>query len=179
MTVRFSLRAATWIFSQLAPREDCEAMLGDLFEEFALRATTASESAATRWCLQQIITSAPALLWAGFRRGVWTSALIAAVLGFAGVVAANFIVGWAIMKAPAPISSFGIAPFFLVVVLIVYVAARYRRSAAVILGVLMTIAMAATLQRSGPMWRQITWLGLGPLATFIGCALQSLRRSRP
>ena len=178
MTDHFSLRAATWIFSQLAPREDREAMVGDLFEEFALRSTTASVSAATRWCLQQIITSAAALLWAGFRRGASAPILIVAVLGYAGVVAANFIVGWAIMKGPAPIRSFGMVPFFLIVVLIVYFTARYRRSAAVILGVLMTITMAATVQRSGPMWRQITWLALGPTATFIGCALQLLRRSR-
>jgi hypothetical protein len=100
-----------------------------------------------------------------------------AVLGFAGVVTANFIVGWAIMKAPAPISSFGMIPFFLIVVLIVYCAARYRRSAAIVLGVLMTIATVVTAQRGGPMWRQITWLALGPTATFVGCALQSLRHS--
>ncbi|HEY4341417.1 MAG TPA: hypothetical protein VGM97_15845 [Steroidobacteraceae bacterium] len=178
MTVNFSLRAATWIFSQLAPREESEAMVGDLFEEFTLRTTTGSASIAARWCLQQIISSTPALLLAGFRRGAWTPALIAAVLGFAGVVASNFIVGWAIMRGPAPIRSLGMIPFSLIVVLIVYFAARYRRSAAVILGVLITIATAATVQRGGPMWRQITWLVLGPTATFIGCALQSLRRPR-
>lgn len=179
MTAHFALRAATWIFSQLAPRAESEAMVGDLFEEFALRTTMASASAATRWCLQQIMISALALVWAGFRRGAWIPGLIAAVLGFAAVVAANFAVGWAIMKGPAAIRSLGMIPFSLIVVLIVYFAARYRRSAAVILGVLMTIAMAATVQRGGPMWRQIAWLALGPTATFIGCALQSLRRSPP
>jgi hypothetical protein len=178
MTGHVSLRAATWIFSQLAPRDESEAMLGDLYEEFALRAAAASTPAAARWCLRQIMTSTPALLWAGFRRGAWIPALIAAVLSFAGVVAANFVVGWAIMRGPAPIRSFGLVPFSLIVVLIVYVAAGYRRSAAVILGVLMTIALVATFRGDVPMWRQIAWLALGPTATFIGCGLQSLRRPR-
>jgi hypothetical protein len=179
MTIPFSLRAAAWTFSQLASKEDRDAIVGDLFEEFELRATTASTSAATRWCLQQVIASAPGLLWAAFRRGAWTPALIVALLGYLGAVAANLVVGWALMNGPAAVRSFGMLPLFPIIVLIVYFAARYRRSAAVILGALITITVAMMPFRGVALWVRLTAVALGPVATFLGCALQSLRRSRP
>ena len=105
MTAHPSLRMATWIFSQLAAREDSDAIVGDLLEEFAMRAATTSTSAAARWCMRQIITSAPRLLWAGFSRGAWIPALIVALLGFAGVLAAMFVIDWTVMNGPRSAST--------------------------------------------------------------------------
>lgn len=178
MTIHRSLRAATWILAQLAPQEDRDAIVGDLFEEFALRETTGSTSGAARWCLQQVVASAPRLLWAGFRRGAWASALLVALLGYLGVAVANAVVEWTAMNEPAAFRPFGMLPLFPVVVLIVYVAARYRRSAAVILGALITLTIATMPFKGVPVWVRIVVLALGPIATILGCALQSLRRSR-
>src|SRR5262249_50495624 len=151
-----SLRAATWTFSKLASREDCDAIVGDLFEEFELRAAAASTSAATRWCLQQVLASAPGLLWAAFRRGAWAPALLVALLGYLGVAAANSVLGRTAMNAPASIRPFVMLPLFPVVVLIVYLAARYRRSAAVILGALVTLTIATMPFRGVPIWVRLT-----------------------
>ena len=49
-----ALKMATWAFSWLAPRSQREALLGDLLEEYALRANAASASAARKWYLRQL-----------------------------------------------------------------------------------------------------------------------------
>src|ERR1700760_1770285 len=88
------LRWALRIFSWLAPRSAREAMLGDLAEEFALRAAAASPAAAARWYRRELCASPPplTLLWTRVARAPWLATMGVALLAYVGVGVAEFLV---------------------------------------------------------------------------------------
>src|SRR5262245_22432864 len=93
------LRALTWLFSWLVPKDVREALLGDLAEEYDERAKAGSPSAALKWYLREIGASIPSLLWFRLTRTAWLSTLGIAVLAYLSVGVAQMIVRWAFASA--------------------------------------------------------------------------------
>src|SRR5215831_7344658 len=126
-----ALIVAIWILSRLVPASEREPLVGDLAEEYALRENAASASAARRWCLQQVCSSAPPLLWARLTRITWIATLGVALLAYIAVSIVEMIVNWAISTS-SPTNAAAYNPLdmlitFPIVVLIVYFAAGFRR----------------------------------------------------
>lgn len=185
MTSRHAPRFAMWALSRLAPRSQREALIGDLAEEFALRANTASSSAALKWILRQVCASAPPLLWARLTGAAWISTVGIALLAYMGVAVVELIVNSAIASVSATTavaySPAAMLITFPLVVVIGYFATRYRRGAAPVLATMMLLsvtAMTLWATESMPTWYRIAYFVVGPAATFIGSALCARRVSR-
>ena len=175
-----SLHVATWILSRLAPASEREPLVGDLIEEYSLRANTASSSAARGWFLRQVCASVPSLLWARLTRTAWLSTFGVALLGYIAVGVVEVIVNWAISSSAA-YNPLGMFITFPMVVVIGYFAARLRREAPIVLGAMMFVAvtvMTFSANESLPLWYRIAYFIVGPAAAFIGSALSSRRAVR-
>jgi hypothetical protein len=70
---------AVWLIGLLAPAEEAESILGDLFEEFSVLATKSGMALARNWFWRQTIKTVPRLAAFGFRTAPWMTA--AAVVG--------------------------------------------------------------------------------------------------
>lgn len=180
------LAVMTWFFSWVVPRGEREALLGDLAEEYAMRASADSSSAALRWYLWQILASVPHLAWGRVRQPAWLATAAVGVLAYIAVGAVELVVNWMISRSAAPAtggySPLGMLVTFPMVVLIGYSAASYRRAAAVVLAALMLLAvtvMTLSTAESMPSWYRIAYFCAGPAAVFLGSIWRSLARSRP
>jgi hypothetical protein len=177
-----AVHVATWVLSRLLSRREREPLMGDLAEEYALRANMASASAALRWYVKQICASAPPLLCARLAQAAWIATAGVALLAYIAVGLVELIVNRAISNSPAvPYNPLGMVITFPMVVLIGYFAARFRRRAPIVLGAMMLLAftvMTASTTESVPPWYRIAYFFAGPAATFIGSALRSLRPPR-
>jgi hypothetical protein len=172
------IRAISW----LAPRSEREAMMGDLAEEYVLRANAVSASAACKWYLRQVCASAAPLLWARLTRTAWMSTVGVALFAYIVIGVVEFIVNGAIASLSATTTAaynpLGMFMTFPMVVVIGYFAARFRRAATVVLASLMLLSVTAmTLwgNESLPIWYRSAYFVVGPAATFIGSALNSHR----
>ena len=101
MTHRHPLLAATWIFSRLV-RADREPLIGDLAEEYAMRAQTDSSSVALRWYLSQICASTLPVMRIRLARAVWLATLGVALLAYLAVGVVQLIIGWALPTSYGP-----------------------------------------------------------------------------
>jgi len=165
---------ALWILSRLVSEGEREPLVGDLAEEYALRASAVSSSAALKWCLRQVWASVPAVLWARLTRVPWISTIGVALLAYIAVGVVELTVNRATAYNPL-----GMLITFPMVVLIVYFAARLRRNAGLVLATLMLVSVTAmTLwgAESVPLWYRIAYFFAGPSATLVGSVL---RRFRP
>jgi hypothetical protein len=177
-----ALQIATCILASIAPKDEREPIVGDLMEEYSLRARAMSSSEAVGWCLRQACASAPTLLWARLTRVTWIPTISVALLGYVAVGVVEFMANGAISSL-LPSGSGAYRPLELIitfpaVVLIAYFASRLRRGAAIVLGAMMLLAvtvMTLTAAESVPLWYQIAYFVAGPAATFIGSTLRSLR----
>jgi hypothetical protein len=176
---------ATWALSRLVPEGEREPLVGDLTEEYALRANAASSSAAFKWYLHQVCASAPRLLWARLTRAVWISTVGVALLAYIAVGVVELIVNRVISSSSASgtaaYSPLGMVISFPMVVFIGYFAARFRPRAAIVLGAMMLLAvtvMMLSTTEDMPLWYRIAYFFVGPAAAFIGTVLRSLRPSR-
>ncbi len=154
--------------------------MGDLMEEHALRASSASSAAALKWCLQQVCASAPPLLWARLRRAAWMATFGVALLAYTAVGVVEFLVNRAIPSSPAAgtvaYTLLSLIIPFPTVVLIAYFAAGFRRRAPIVLGAIMLLmitVMTLTSTETVPAWYRISYFLVGPAAAFIGSALRS------
>ena len=119
-------------------------------------------------------------------RTAWLSTLAVALLAYVAVGVVQLAVKWAMAVSAAPGSVYaysllGMCVSFPMVVLIAYVAARFRRSAAVVLGALMLTAitlMTLLAHEHLPVWLRIAYFVVGPTAALIGIALRSPRLTR-
>ena len=176
------LQAATWILAKLVPENEREPLVGDLMEEYALRAHAASPSVALKWCLQQVCASIPPLLWFRLARAAWISTIGVALLAYVAVGVAEFTVNWAISNRTAT-GAFGFRPIglvilFPIVMLIGYFAARFRPKAAIVLGAMMLLVVTSmTLwgSESMPVGYRIAYFCTGPAAAFLGSCLRTVR----
>jgi|SRR5215469_2027899 len=170
-----ALQLAMWILARLVPEGDRLPLVGDLVEEYALRAKEASSPTALRWCLQQVCASVPPLLWARLARAGWIPMVGVALLAYIAVGVVELAVNWTISRSAA-YNPLGMLVTFPIVVLIGYFAARFRRGAAIVLGVMMLVSvtvMTLTSPEILPLGYRIAYFFVGPLAVFIGTALHS------
>jgi hypothetical protein len=181
----FGLQVVTWIFARCVPKREREALLGDLAEEYALRMQEMSSSAALGWYLRQICVSAPALLWRRLTRMAWIPTAGVALLAYAAVGVMESTVNWTVYGSPATSADacrpLGMSLTFPAVVLIGYVAARFRRSATLALAAMMLLAvtlMTLLAHENLPLWYRLAYFLVGPAAALIGAALCSLRAAR-
>jgi hypothetical protein len=180
-----SLHVATWALSWLAPRDQREALLGDLAEEYALRAKAASSSMAFNWYLRQVCASAPPLLWARLTATAWIATVGVALIAYVAVGVVEVVANWVIAgSSAAPTAAYnplGMFVTFPMVVLIGYVAAGFRRAAIFVLAAMMLLsvtAMTLWATESMPGWYRIAYFIVGPAASFIGGALRSRQPGR-
>jgi len=175
VTHRPALLAATWFFSQLVPKADREHLLGDLAEEYALRARTDSSSVAARWYLKQICASTVPVLQIRLARAVWLATMGVALRAYLVLGAAQLMIGWAFPTSYGPTyDPLGMVIVFPVVVLIGYFTERSRRRAAVVLAAMMLLAATAlTLftTENAPLWFRVAVFVGGPAAALVGSAL--------
>jgi len=175
------LQAALWVLSRLMQENERGPLVGDLMEEYALRADTASSSAALTWCLRQVCTSAPPLLWSRLTRAAWISTIGVALLAYIAVGIAELTVNWAISNWTATgafaFKPIGLLILFPMVMLIGYFAARLRRRAAVVLGVMMLLVVTLMTLSGGesmPAWYRVAYFFTGPAAAFLGSSLRTV-----
>jgi hypothetical protein len=180
-----ALYVAMWLLLRLVPSDEHEPLVGDLTEEYELRAKAASSSAAFRWYLQQVGASVPPLLWARLTRAAWISTIGVAVLAYIAVGLVELTVNWAMSLLSAPGAAAYNPRELLItvpmVVLIGYVAAQLRRGAALVLAAMMllvVIAMISWSAESMPLWYRIVYFIAGPAAAITGAALRSRRPAR-
>jgi len=169
----------------LAPRSEREALLGDLAEEYALRASEASRSAGRQWLLRQICASVPPLLWARITRWAWITTLGVALLAYVAVGIVELIVSRMMATAPdatqAAYNPLGMGLTFPLVVLIGYVAAGCSKRAPRVLAAMMVLsvtAMTLWADERLPTWYRIAYFLVGPAATFIGSGIRSFHARR-
>jgi hypothetical protein len=182
---QLALHVGTWILSRILPEGERDPLVGDLTEEYALRAKASSSSAALKWYLQQICSSVPLVLSATLTRVAWISTIGVALLGYIAIGVVEFVANWAMSRSSTlaaaaynPLELLITAPM---VVLIGYFAARFRRGAPIVLATMMLLvvtAMTLWSTESMPVWYRITYFVVGPAAACIGSVLRSLRPSR-
>ncbi len=176
------LQVLLWLVSRLVPEREREPLLGDLIEEYALRANAASASAALKWCLQQVCASAPPLMCASLSRTAWISTIGIAMLAYIAVGIVEFGVDWGLSIASgqgsAAYNPAGMLITFPMVVVIGYFAARLRPSAPVVLATLMLTAvtvMTLSANENVPRWYRFAYFVAGPAAAILGGAIKRLR----
>jgi hypothetical protein len=178
-------RVATWLLGCLLPPRDREAVLGDLIEEYAIRAGSPPLSTVARWYWWQVSRSIPQILWSSIRRegllstlGVAFGAYIAAgLLEFAGVAAISKLLG----PNAGPFAVLNVVIGLATMVLGGYVAAWIRPGAASALAGMVMIAVVilmVTMSDSAPLWYGLTFLIVGPLAALAGGTLYFTKDTR-
>lgn len=176
------VRAATWIVLRLVPSGERDFLMGDLVEEYTLRArgTSSSSAAALKWYLRQVCASIPPLLVARITHGLWIATSGVALLGYSCVGVVQFLVNWAIGGPVAdPYNPLGLVIMFPIVALIGYFAARFRRRAATVLAAIMLLVatmFAAWSAEKPPLIYRLAFFSAGPSAALIGGTLQWFRR---
>lgn len=182
MTGRHPPWLATRLLSAVLPTDGREAVLGDLCEEYGLRATE-SPQAAGRWYWHQALRSVPTL-W-GHRvwqdRWISTMAVAGAAYLFVGVINAagmTIVARWlgdTLSTTRLPAATVGL----IAIGSGAHLAARIRPSAGDALGGLVMLVAVLFLVfpvDTAPWWYQLTFLVLGPLAAHLGAA-GGLRRT--
>ena len=179
------LHLAIWFVSRFVPAVEREALMGDLTEEYALRASASCSSAALKWCLRQVFASAPPLLWTTVTRSGWISTAGVALLAYIAVgaveLAVNHVFALSSGHPGAAYNPLGMVVTFPLVVLIGYCAAALRRRAPIVLGAMMLCAvtlMTFSSTEAVPAWYRAAYFVVGPAAALIGSVWHSRRRIR-
>jgi uncharacterized membrane protein AbrB (regulator of aidB expression) len=131
----------------------------------------------------RVCASAPHLMWARLIRVPWISTIGVALLAYIAVGVVELVVNWATSgaSAHAAYDPLGMFITFPMVVLIAYFAARLRRTAPLVLAVMMLVAvtvMTLSAAEDVPPWYRIAYFFVGPVAACIGSALRALRPGR-
>jgi len=170
------LGVALWILSRLVPEREREAFVGDLIEEYSLRAREVSSSAALRWGLRQVGVSLPSLVWFRLTRSAWIATCGVAIVAYLAVAIVELGVNRAISNSSA-YNPLGMLITFPMVVLIGYFAAGWRRGAAIVLGAMMLVTvtvMTLSAAESMPVWYRVAYFFVGPAAALSGTALHRI-----
>ena len=169
---------ATWLLERVVPERNREAVLGDLTEEYRLRAPSASPFAVSRWYWGQVCGTISHVLWTYVRGGEWLLTLGIAVGAYLAAGTIEFVGTVTIARLFALE-----AEAFIVVSLIVglttmvlggYFAAWIRPAAAPAVAGIAFIVVAVlmmTMSDSEPFWYALAFLIVGPLASLAGGAL--------
>jgi hypothetical protein len=159
-------------------------VLGDLFEEYALRAQTQTVSAVAWWYWGQTCRSLVPLVVSAALRGRWGATVGVAVIGFAAAGAAGAVAETLLSKllgAEAGVPAILRACISLATLLIGgYVAARIRPRAEDVMAAIVFVAVAwmmATMADGAPGWYALAVLIVGPATAHAGGRLSRRRVS--
>ena len=163
-----------WLATQLLCRVlaagERDAVLGDLLEEFALRASVSSRQAA-RWYWSQALRSLPILLGHRARRDRWVSTAAVAlaayvIVGLLNAVGTSLVQPW--LNGRGQIRYVVTAIVGLTAIAVgAHLASRVRPAAGLVLGALVMMVSLLFLVSpvdASPAWYQLTFLFLGPWA---------------
>jgi hypothetical protein len=177
-------RVANWLLGRLLPERDREVVMGDLVEEYALRARSASRVTVSHWYWGQVCRSIPRIVWRSARRGHWLPTLSVAMGAYIAAGMIEFAGDAAISKLVAPES-----PMLAVVGMIIglatmalggYLAAWVRPGASTALAWIVMISVAVmmvTQKPNAPLWYQIAFLIFGPCVSWGGGTLMKRRQT--
>ena len=175
---------ATWLLECVLPERDRDAILGDLIEEYHLRAQSTTPRMVSRWYWGQACRSISRLALGSVGRGRWLPTLGVAVGAYIAAGALEFAGTVVISKLLAPDAS-----VFTVISLVVglttmviggYFATWIRPGAGTVMAGIVMIVVAVlmtTMSGSAPLWYGAAFLVVGPLAALAGGALCRGRRT--
>jgi hypothetical protein len=172
--------AACWLLESVIPLPYREAMLGDLIEEYTLRAESTSPLTASRWFWSQACRSVPSLVWSSLRSRDWLTSMSIAIGVYVVMEMLKFAADWTISKlvAPEQTTYVVIAPAVFLTASAIggCVASRIRRGATIFLAlfVMITVIVLIDLRVCTipvPWWYRFGFLTLGPLAVLIAPAI--------
>jgi hypothetical protein len=165
-----------WLLESVVPTRYREAMLGDLIEEYNLRAKSASPLAASRWLWSQACRSIPSTVWSSLRNGNWLISMSIAAGVYIVMAMLKLATDLMISKlvAPQQATQVVLAPIVFLSTAAIggCVAARARRGAMIFLALMVMITVAVSIERKVctipvPWWYEFGFLTLGPLAVLI------------
>ena len=173
-------RLADWVLAGAASPEDRQAVVGDLVEEYAIRAREGSRLCASCWYWGQVVRAVPWLLWLPVRRDGWFGALavaLAACAVQAGVelVAAAVIRAFAVPGASISLS-IGLMVVLVSMFVVSYAAARLRPGAGTLLTLIAVVAVLAQSLALGPSALGLAHVAAAlaaPSAAFAGAAIST------
>jgi hypothetical protein len=164
---------ACWLLESVVPAPYREAMLGDLVEEYTLRAESASPIAASRWFWSQACRSVPSMVRSWLRGRDWLISVSIAMGVYIVMGTLKLAADLAISKfvAPRPMTEVVLAPVLFLATTSISgcIAARIRPGATIFLALmaLITVAVSIALKVCTipvPWWYQFGFLTLGPLS---------------
>jgi hypothetical protein len=174
------------LVESVLPSRYPEAMLGDLIEEYTLRAESTSPSAATRWFCGQACRSIPFIVGSSFRTVDWLISASAAtgvyvVMGMLKF-AADMITK---LVAPEQTTYIVLSPIVFLAITSIggYAAARIRCGTAVFLAFIVMITVGVLIAAKAcpvpvPWWYRFGFLTLGPLSVLLTPVLFGVRKPR-
>jgi hypothetical protein len=174
------LGIASRIFEFVLPVPNRDAMLGDLIEEYALRAQATSSLAAARWFWSQTCRSVLWKAWYSLRNVDFLANISIALGVYVAIAILQLGVDLVISKlvAPSPTTSVAIAPVVFLATAAIggCLTARIRRGTTLFLAVAVMISVAMMIDFRVctipvPWWYPFGFLTLGPLAVLIAPAL--------
>jgi hypothetical protein len=164
---------ACWLLQSVVPVSYREAILGDLTEEYTLRAESTSPLSASRWFWSQACRSVPSMAWSSLRNGDWLFSLSIAMGVYIVMGVLKFAADLTISKlvAPQQTTYVALAPIMFLTITAIggCVAARIRRGATIFLALVVMITVVVLIELKictipVPRWYQFGFLTLGPLA---------------
>jgi hypothetical protein len=167
---------ACWLLASVIPAPYREAMLGDLIEEYTLRAESASPFTASRWFWGQACRSAPSMVWSWLRSRDWLTSMGIAIGVYIAMGTLKLAADLAISRfvAPRPMTEVVLAPvvFLATTSISGCIAARIRPGATIFLALMamITVAVSIALKVCAipvPWWYQFGFLTLGPLSVLL------------
>jgi hypothetical protein len=171
---------ACWVLDSVVPVPYRDALLGDLIEEYALRAESASPLTASRWFWSQAWRSVASLVWSSLSSGAWLISMSIAMGVYIAMGMLKFAADVAISKllAPEQATYVVLAPVAFLTASAIggWVASRIRRGATIFLALIVMITVAVLIDLKVcvipvPWWYQFGFLTLGPLAVLMAPAI--------
>jgi hypothetical protein len=177
-------RWPAWLLERLMPSRVLESALGDLAEEYAIRAQAVPALAAGYWYWMQIGCSIPVLFGIALKHAGMLRTLAVAVAADLGAGVAEDSTNRAIGLIPLSDPARAVAGVFVGVTAVAcagYVAARIRPPAAPVLAALVFAIVVTLMIVAGdgvPLWYQLAFLVFAPVASIAG-GVVAVRRARP
>jgi hypothetical protein len=178
---------ACWLLESVIPVPYREAMLGDLIEEYTLRAKSSSPLAASRWFWSQACRSVPSMVWSWLRSRDWLISMSIAMCVYIVMGTLKLAADLAISKfvAPRPMTEVVLAPvvFLATTAISGCIAARIRPGATIFLALMAMITVAVSIALKVctipvPWWYQFGFLTLGPLSVLLTPAVFRSEQAR-
>jgi hypothetical protein len=164
------------LLESVVPAPYRDAMVGDLIEEYALRAESASPLTASRWFWSQACRSVPSMVGSWLRSPDWLISMSIAIGVYIAMGTLKLAADLAISKfvAPRPMTEVVLAPvvFLAATSMSGCIAARIRPGATIFLALMAMITVAVSIELKVctipvPWWYQFGFLTLGPLSVLL------------